>query len=101
MHDTLGNLEPLIAPQLKARNLTYIYNPADGGLIAYGNRARVEQIVLNLLSNAIKYGLDPGQLRVSAGRTAAGEVALSVWNAGVGMTVFAQSMLNRRLHASA
>ncbi|WOB08293.1 sensor histidine kinase [Piscinibacter gummiphilus] len=47
---------------------------------------RLRQCVLNLLSNAIKYGLDPGRLRVSAGRTAAGEVALSVWNAGVGMT---------------
>jgi signal transduction histidine kinase len=35
IHDTLGNLEPLIAPQLKARNLSYIYNPAEGGLIAY------------------------------------------------------------------
>ncbi|HEY0818780.1 MAG TPA: ATP-binding protein, partial [Rhizobacter sp.] len=47
---------------------------------------RLRQCVLNLLSNAIKYGLDPGRVRVSARRTADGEVALAVWNAGVGMT---------------
>ena len=47
---------------------------------------RLRQCVLNLLSNAIKYGLAPGRVRVSARRTATGEVALSVWNAGVGMT---------------
>lgn len=47
---------------------------------------RLRQCVLNLLSNAIKYGLAPGRVRVSVRRTATGEVALSVWNAGVGMT---------------
>ena len=67
VHDTLGNLETLIAPQLKARNLTYIYNPAEIHLIAYGNRARVEQIVLNLLSNAIKYTAPGGRVGLSSG----------------------------------
>jgi signal transduction histidine kinase len=67
INDTLGGLEALIAPQLKARNLTYIYNPGDAHLIAYGNRARVEQIVLNLLSNAIKYTAPGGRIGLSSG----------------------------------
>jgi len=86
VHDTLGNLEPLIAPQLKARNLTYIYNysPTDGGLIAYGNRARVEQIVLNLLSNAIKYTAPGGRVGLSSGLHA-GRVEIRVSDTGHGI----------------
>jgi signal transduction histidine kinase len=67
VHETLGGLETLIAPQLKARNLTYIYNPAEINLTAYGNRVRVEQIVLNLLSNAIKYTAPGGRVGLSSG----------------------------------
>lgn len=66
VHETLGSLEALIAPQLKARNLTYIYNPSELHLTAYGNRARVEQIVLNLLSNAIKYTAPGGRVGLSS-----------------------------------
>jgi signal transduction histidine kinase len=66
VHETLGSLEALIAPQLKARNLTYIYNPAEVELMAYGNRARVEQIVLNLLSNAIKYTAPGGRVGLAS-----------------------------------
>ena len=84
VHDTLGGLEALIAPQLKARNLTYIYNPADGALIAYGNRARVEQIVLNLLSNAIKYTAPGGRVGLSSG-THAGRVEIRVSDTGHGI----------------
>jgi signal transduction histidine kinase len=66
VHETLGSLEALIAPQLKARNLTYIYNPAAVELMAYSNRARVEQIVLNLLSNAIKYTAPGGRVGLAS-----------------------------------
>jgi len=84
IHDTLGNLEPLIAPQLKARNLAYIYNPAEGGLIAYANRARIEQIVLNLLSNAIKYTAPGGRVGLSCGLHG-GQVEIRVSDTGHGI----------------
>ena len=84
VHDTLGNLEALISPQLRARNLTYIYNPSDGDLIAYGNRARVEQIVLNLLSNAIKYTAPGGRVGLSSG-VHAGRVEIRVSDTGHGI----------------
>ena len=84
IHETLGNLEPLIAPQLKARNLSYIYNPAEGGLIAYANRARIEQIVLNLLSNAIKYTAPGGRVGLSCGLHG-GQVEVRVSDTGHGI----------------
>src|SRR4029434_10838714 len=92
VHDTLRGLaaitarelEPRIAPQLKARNLTYIYNPADGALIAYGNRARVEQIVLNLLSNAIKYTAPGGRRGLACGLPA-GRIEIRVSDTGHGI----------------
>jgi signal transduction histidine kinase len=84
VHETLGGLEALIAPQLRARNLTYIYNPADGDLIAYGNRARIEQIVLNLLSNAIKYTAPGGRVGLSSDRHG-GRVEVRVSDTGHGI----------------
>jgi signal transduction histidine kinase len=84
IHETLGGLEALIAPQLKARNLTYIYNPGDGNMIAYGNRARIEQIVLNLLSNAIKYTAPGGRVGLSSGLHA-GRVEIRVSDTGHGI----------------
>jgi signal transduction histidine kinase len=84
VHETLGSLEALIAPQLKARNLTYIYNPSGVELMAYGNRARVEQIVLNLLSNAIKYTAPGGRVGLSSDLRA-GRVEIRVSDTGHGI----------------
>ena len=84
VHDTLGSLEALIAPQLKARNLTYIYNPSELHLTAYGNRARIEQIVLNLLSNAIKYTSPGGRVGLSSSLHA-GRLEIRVSDTGHGI----------------
>ena len=84
VHETLGSLEALIAPQLRARNLTYIYNPAAGELVAYGNRARVEQIVLNLLANAIKYTAPGGRVGLSS-ELHGGRVEIRVSDTGHGI----------------
>ena len=84
VNETLGGLETLIEPQLRARNLTYIYNPADVDLVAYGNRARIEQIVLNLLSNAIKYTAPGGRIGLSSGLHG-GRVEIRVSDTGHGI----------------
>jgi len=84
VNETLGGLETLIEPQLRARNLTYIYNPADGDPVAYGNRARIEQIVLNLLSNAIKYTAPGGRVGLSSGLHS-GRVEIRVSDTGHGI----------------
>jgi len=84
VNETLGGLEAMIEPQLRARNLTYIYNPADGDVVAYGNRARIEQIVLNLLSNAIKYTAPGGRVGLSSG-VHSGRVEIRVSDTGHGI----------------
>jgi signal transduction histidine kinase len=84
IHETLGGLETLIAPQLRARNITYIYNKPDVDLVAYANRARVEQIVLNLLSNAIKYTAPGGRVGLSSDlRNARVEIRVSDTGHGI------------------
>jgi signal transduction histidine kinase/PAS domain-containing protein len=59
IHPLLLDIEPLITPQLRARQLTYDYTSCDPNLTAWADPEKVRQILLNLLSNAIKF-TEPG-----------------------------------------
>ena len=59
LHPLLMDLESLITPQLRARDLTYDYTGCDPTLTVWADAEKVRQILLNLLSNAIKF-TDPG-----------------------------------------
>ncbi len=59
LHPLLMDLESLITPQLRSRNLTYDYARCDPNLTVWGDAEKVRQILLNLLSNAIKF-TEPG-----------------------------------------
>jgi signal transduction histidine kinase len=65
LHDTLANLEPLIAPQLQSRDLVFAYRPCPAGLYVRADSDRLSQILLNLLGNAIKYTPDGGAVSLS------------------------------------
>lgn len=70
VRDVLAELEPLIAPQLQDKKLSYLYEPCVGDLRAHADPEKLEQIVLNLLSNAIKFTPDHGEIRVQCGEEA-------------------------------
>ena len=76
----------MVQAQADARAITVERDVADELPPAQADALRLRQCVLNLLSNAINYGHDHGRLRVVARRAGPGEVALSVWNSGAGMT---------------
>ena len=79
----LAGLEPLVAPQLRAKGLTYRHE-RDDALMVHADRERVQQILLNLMSNAIKFTARGGSITVSASpRDRA--VAIHVRDTGAGI----------------
>jgi signal transduction histidine kinase len=64
MHETLSGLEPLVAPQMAARRLTFTYEACALDLVAAADADKVRQVVLNLLSNAVKYTPEGGTVRL-------------------------------------
>lgn len=85
LHPILEELETLIAPQIRARGLTYEYHPADEPLIGMADSEKVRQILLNLLTNAIKFTDSGGRVTVSADR-AGDMVRVHVADTGRGIT---------------
>ena len=65
MHETLAALEALVAPQVRGRQLRYVYEPCDAAITAHADAEKVRQILLNLLSNGIKFTDPGGRITVS------------------------------------
>jgi signal transduction histidine kinase len=64
LDDALSALEPLLAPQIRAKGLTYTYAACDPSLTVHADHDRLQQVVLNLLSNAVKFTPEGGGLVV-------------------------------------
>jgi len=84
MHDTLGGLEPLLAPQVAARRLTFSYDPCPSDIVATADGDKVRQVVLNLLSNAVKYTTVGGTVRLACDADAT-TVRVHVTDSGPGI----------------
>jgi len=65
LHPLLMDLESLITPQLRSRELTYDYTGCDPTLTVWADPEKVRQILLNLLSNAIKFTEPGGTIAIS------------------------------------
>jgi signal transduction histidine kinase len=63
--------------------------PSDEPAVAFGDRARIAQVIANLLSNAIKYSPEGGLVAVSASCTA-GFVLVAVTDEGLGIPLAEQ-----------
>jgi len=90
---TLAELETLVAPQVRARGLTYEFapcEPSDGSLVVRADRDKLQQIVLNLLSNAIKATDAGGTIRLEClwserGPASGRWAAVRVRDSGIGI----------------
>jgi PAS domain S-box-containing protein len=68
---------PMVEPQAEAKSISLITDPAEPNCVVFGDRAKVDQILLNLLSNAVKFTGAKGTVRVrskASERTASIEV---------------------------
>jgi signal transduction histidine kinase len=61
----LAQAEPLVAPQLGAKEIRYRFERCDPALLVRADREKLMQIVLNLLSNAIKFTAPGGSIRLA------------------------------------
>ncbi len=84
LHPLMSDLESLITPQLRARNLTYDYESCDPSLTVWGDAEKVRQILLNLLSNSIKF-TEPGGTIAIRCTEEDGTVCIIVRDTGLGI----------------
>jgi signal transduction histidine kinase len=83
LREAVEAVEPLIAPQLRQRELRFASAVGDG-VVARADRDKLQQILLNLLSNAVKFTEPGGEVHVEA--EADGHVArLRVRDTGCGI----------------
>jgi PAS domain S-box-containing protein len=76
----------MIGPKARAGHLELVkHMPADLPLVR-GDERLVKQVILNLLSNAVKFTEPGGKVRVNAGLTGEGDLALVISDTGIGMT---------------
>jgi signal transduction histidine kinase len=82
--EALAAAEPLVLPQVRARRLTYVHEPAEEDLAVLADREKLQQILLNLLSNAIKFTEPGGEVRVTYAR-GEDKIAIAVADLGIGI----------------
>ena len=80
-HDCLR----LMLPRAEAEKLTMAFADDGGPIQLWADSRLLRQILLNLLSNAVKFTSAGGRIEVTLTRTAAGDVALSVRDNGIGI----------------
>lgn len=82
--ELLASCEALTAPQASSRNLQLSFVSCTNPGMAYGDRAKIQQIVVNLLSNSIKF-TEPGGTITARCECDANHVSISVQDSGIGI----------------
>ena len=103
--ETLDQLEPLVAPQLQAKSLSFSRSECVGSYVVRADPDKLQQILVNLLSNAIKFTAEGGAVEVQC-ESGGDVVRLRVRDTGIGIAedrledIFAPFVqIHRRLNA--
>ncbi len=83
--EAIGDLETLVAPQLRARRLAYHFRHCPRSVVVHADRERFQQILLNILSNAIKFTEPGGEIEVWCDEDARSVVRVHVRDTGIGI----------------
>lgn len=84
VRETLDEIEPLVAPQLRAKGQQLLRDSAADGYHVRADAEKVRQIVVNLLSNSIKFTPAGGTIRIRC-RTEGSMIAIAVEDTGIGI----------------
>jgi signal transduction histidine kinase len=82
--EVLASVEPLVAPQLRAKAQRYDDDSAACDAVVLADPEKVRQVVLNLLSNAIKFTPPRGAISVAC-RVEGGVACVLVTDSGIGI----------------
>ncbi|MEP7001428.1 MAG: PAS domain-containing protein [bacterium] len=84
MDEVLATCEALVAPMIRAKELSFRVADRDPQLLARADYEKVQQIVLNLLSNAIKFTEANGSITLACA-VAQGRIVVRVGDTGRGI----------------
>ena len=80
----LRTVEPLVAPQVRAKGHELRIATIDDGLLVHADSEKASQILVNLLANAVKFTPAGGRITVDAEAVGA-NVAIRVSDSGIGI----------------
>lgn len=84
LRELLRELEGMMLPQARSRELDFEIRECPPELAARADRARTQQVLLNLLTNAVKFTPSGGRVSISCGAVD-DQVAVSVLDTGPGI----------------
>jgi len=85
VHDLLAAAIETARPLVDASGHTLVAEVADGDVVLFADAQRLSQVFANILNNACKYTAPGGRIELQA-RAAAGQLAVTVRDNGIGLT---------------